>query len=243
MNTTSRRARLLAGVLAGLAAAVPAAQADPPPTDEQMHVAQIGALQNPNDDTVLGFYVTPKQPDGGWAPDGTVLTLATSSCGRPLGTATKTVSAQEGRGGIVDFADRVIPRVGRSIQYRLTITEAGHDPYTLIGSYDGYQVERPSCQEINHPLRPRWSTRQQTKTLVGRTVSVTRTTAPGARITYAWKTLDRFGELRGPVLGTRPSLRLRAAWVGRRVGVAVVVRKPGYLAQSRQLLYSTVRRG
>lgn len=229
------------------AAAPLAAGADVPAESDQLEVTKVGSAQNPNNDTVFAFYATPTAADGNYAEDGTILKLDTYSCGNFLGTASKVVSAENGRGGVVNFSDEAIKIVGRSIQYTLTITQPGYDPYERSGSYSGYTVKRPSCDEINDPTPANEafcrvsrtsvkvaSERSGTRPVVGSTVSVSATRSPNCRVTYRWT-------LNGKKARTGRSLYLSRAMRDKSLLMKVKVWRLGFNGKEQVLRYGRVR--
>lgn len=232
----------------GLAVTAPAAQAEPVPAGQELYVDEIGSFQNPNNNTVIGFYVTPADTGGDYAPDGTVLALDTYSCGNHLGSATKVVSAENGRGAVVNFSEAAIKKVGQSIQYTLTITQAGYDPYQRSGSYSGYTVKRPSCDQINNPTPApntskmcrvtKWSAkvsgRNGKSALVGGLAKVSATKSPNCKVTYKWT-------LNGVKAGNGRSLFLKRSMMGKNLAMKIVVKKSGLKRATKTLRYGLVR--
>lgn len=137
--------------------------------------------------------------------------------------------------------------VGRSVEYALTVTQPGYDPFVLTGSYDGYKnyVPRPSCETINSPgygdeptgiTVSEWSTKKGATTTakVGKSLGVTPTRAPGSKVTYAWKvgtkTVDR-----------DRVLFVRKTYKGKKVTMRVTVSKAGSKSVSKTLRYGTAQ--
>ena len=249
---------------ATLAVAAPA-QAAPAPDTERLYVTKTGSLQNPNAHLALnamfgvGRCAVDSDPFDGTCDEtafpraGTQVHTVISSCGNVIREETVNLTGEHD-GFIVNFSpdgeldaspNSVNERVGTSWEYVLTITVPGYDPYTLDGSYSGYQVKRPSCEEINSPgygddtdstiTVSKWSTKKGTTTAqVGKTLKVTPTRAAGAKVTYAWKVGSK-------VVDRDRAMTAKRAYKGKKVTMRVTVSKTGAKSVSKTLRYGKVR--
>jgi hypothetical protein len=125
-------------------------------------------------------------------------------------------------------------RIGPSIEYTLTVTEPGYDPYTFTGSTSAY-TSRPSCQDLSGdngktiPVRA-WSAKYaQLDPTVGSLLTISDTRADGARIAYAWTVAEGTGKLAKRTAkvvsrGVR-TFKVKPAYRGKSLSVTVTVTK------------------
>lgn len=261
--------RLAAALIIGLALVVglaPAALADGeepepnlPPT--QLVVTDVFVSTNPTTKIIGGVIFYLRYPDGSNAEAGVLAHTSAFSCGHFLQELTMPPSdGSLALAGVMFSPDGKTPpvrdtaitrRVGKSIQYQIDVIQPGYDAYHLTGEITSYGVvdgkdiseSRPSCLELDNPLHPKWSKKKEKRkrAVVGRRISVTPTTAPGARITYTWRFVNRWGVLKKTV-GTGRSIRVKRDWVGHRLAVVVKVKKARYHGQSKTIAFPKVHR-
>ena len=249
---------------ATLAVAAPA-QAVPAPDTERLYVTKTGSMQNPNAHLALNAIFSVERcsadsdPFDGYCDEtafpraGTEVHTVISSCGNVIREETVGLTGEHAGfavefspDGELDFGpNSVNERVGTSWDYVLTITVPGYDPYTLDGSYSGYQVLRPSCEEINSPgygtnestafTVTKWSLKTgNTVAKVGKALKVTPTRTTGAKVTYRWTVGTK-------VVDTDRALTVKKAYKGRKVVVRVTVSKAGATSVSKTLRYGKAR--
>lgn len=200
----TRSAAVLAAAVmttAGLAAAPASAAPYPGAT---LIIYSQGAIQNPSNNVVYGHAASLDTPDGSPVPAGATATVAYASCGQAVQTVTYGLDDAAGgppdgkvafvhyfsaTGAADPMGNSITDKIGPVLDWSATITYPGYDPYVLSGSYSGYHVKRPSCEQIlnggdgdsggSDPLTvQKWSTKKGAVTVkVGKQVAVTPTRA------------------------------------------------------------------
>jgi hypothetical protein len=235
------RPALAAALSISLLGLAPAAQATEVPEEQRLVVNRVTALEMSGDRVTLMAWELGVSGSSTAPAAGDAWSVQLFSCGQLF-------RGEVGRWGgtdsgiIVDFTRAEEELIGSSIEYVITNTRSGFDPYSISESYSAFSTERPSCEQILHPLEPSWSRKDARRTVVGHTISVTPTVVPGAEVTYAWKRPVRLGVLLGRTLGTGPSIRLKRAWIGRGISVVVKVRKHGYETLTKTIDFPKVRK-
>lgn len=139
-------------------------------------------------------------------------------------------------------------RIGESLDYVLTVTEPGYDPYTFTGTTDAYTT-RPTCKGLSGnggktiPVQA-WSYKYaQPDAKVGSNLTVSKTRAAGARVSYAW-TLSKGRKVTGDakvVSRSAQPIRVKPAYRGQQVTLTVTVTKG--TGKRAKLLTKTIRYG
>lgn len=249
---------------ATLAVAAPA-KAVPAPDTERLYITSLGSPQNPNANLALAALVgvercaADSNPFDGYCDEtafpraGTQVHTVISSCGNVIREETVNLTGEHA-GFVLWFSpdgegdlgpNSVNERVGTSWEYVLTITVPGYDPYALDGSYSGYQVKRPSCEEINSPgygtnestafTVTKWSIKKGATTAkVGKTLKVTPTRTTGAKVSYAWKVGSK-------VVDRDRLMTVKKTYRGKKITVRVTVSKAGAQSVSKTLRYGKAR--
>lgn len=216
-------------------------------------------------------YLRDRTPDDGSvdvAPDGLQTELTVSSCGRVLRTSSAPMPSTQSPhivylspNGLDDASgvDNSVNRlVGPTIDYTMTITQPGYDPYQASGVIDiAKSISRPTCAEIdalvsdtpepdrtNKPAWVRaWSKKISmpgvgTKPVAGSKAKVTATKVrrkDGAVVRYAWRVGNR-------IVDRDRTVRLTDAHIGKPLMLTVTARKPGTKAARLVLTYGKVRK-
>lgn len=228
-----------------------AVEGEPPP-EQQYYVSNVTAGQNPNENLVVSLILTLSGRDGSNPTPGTEIRADIYSCGRFLQSGVSTTT--EDRHGVLvwlspdgkaDLSPNSVNRlVGPSVQYVLTIAQPGYPTaYVREGSYNGWSVNRPSCDQISTSgggggcTVSKWSVKKflppnGTKAFVGGRTAVTPTRA-NCRITYAWKVAGR-------VVDRDRYLGVKRAYRGKYLAMKVSVGKAGGTTKIRTLRYGKV---
>lgn len=238
--------------------AVTQAPATAIPVDPAAHLmlATFGVGQNPSADTVYSADALFATAGGAQVPPGTTATTTFSSCGQTVQSVTRPLLVSSthpdnaaflhyfNESNTPDMSPNAINSlIGRSLDYSFVITSPGYDPYEISGSYSGYSVERPTCEEIlsGHGTDPdaitvrRWSVKKgNTAAKVGKRLAVTPTRAPGSAVSYAWRVGAR-------VVDTDRSVTVKRAYRGKKVTLFVTVSRTGVEPQHRKLAYGKAR--
>ena len=121
-------------------------------------------------------------------------------------------------------------RIGKSIEYVINITTPGYDTYQTTGSYSGYSVKRPTCEQILAGGNPAAGCKVEAfskkvavagagkRAVVGHKVKVSKTRAPGCKVTYKWKA-------NGQKVGTGTSLFVGSGLKGKTLSAVITVGK------------------
>lgn len=273
---TARRTRSLARRLIGLTAATlfavggltagvgSAAHAAPVPETETLVLHDVTVTQLVARSSIGGIQFS-LHPFGGTPTTvmtnqtlGTTLHVVLSSCGKVVTERTSTLRGYDAFIYVGFGADQryyspnpsaLSDMIGDSIDYTLTVTKPGYDPYTYTGSTSDYAT-RPSCEDLAGDNAAgiavqAWSDRIGALDATGgSTLTISDTRASGARISYVWTVTDQTTETSkasraqatksskaskksvGTVVarGLR-TLRVKRAWVGKDLAVTVTVTK------------------
>lgn len=241
--------------VAALAVAAPA-HADPVPEAERVVITGVSVSQNASLKVIAGAVIRVSQ-NGNRPTLGTTLHVMWSSCGNPVKESSTVIGDRypDRPAGIATLfspngsfdlrPNSVNQMVGRSVEYTLTITQPGYDPFALTGSYSGYTTPRPSCETINSPgygdepasiTVTQWSARKgATMTAkVGKTLKVTPTRAAGAKVAYMWKVGTK-------VVDRDRAMTVKRSYRGKKVTMRVTVSKSGAKSVSKTLRYGNAR--
>ena len=126
-------------------------------------------------------------------------------------------------------------RIGPSIDYVLTVTKPGYDPYTFTGTTSAYTT-RPSCEDLSGnngttiPVQA-WSAKYaQLDPQVRKTLTVSDTRAVGAHVGYVWTVTKApaswpSAPRRSSAAVTARSRSSAAAYRGQQIALTVTVTK------------------
>lgn len=184
----------------------------------------------------------------------TTLRAVLSSCGEVVTERTSTLRGFDafiyvGFGEDPRYATHrpsaISDRLGPSIDYTLTVTKPGYDPYTYTGSTSGYTT-RPSCEDLAGDNSARipvqaWSyAYAQPTAKIGSNLTISETRAAGTHVAYVW-TVKAKGKPAQVVSRGYRALKVKRGWKGKQVTVTVTVTKgTGKRAKS---LARTIRYG
>lgn len=234
--------------LAGVAIA-PAAHAAPVPEADRLVLYDVFVQENITRGSIGGVNLslhpyggTPTTVMNGETKD-TTLHVVLSSCGKVVTERTSTLRGFDafiytGFGADPRYyssaPSEISDRIGPSIDYVLTVTKPGYDPYTFAGSTSAY-TSRPSCDDLSGnngktvPVRA-WSVKfAQFVPQVGKTLTISDTRADGARVSYTWTVAKGTGKLAKRTTkvinrGYR-TIKVKPAYRGKQISVAVTVTK------------------
>lgn len=248
---TSRLAnRLVGGAVAalltigGLAVAAPAAHAAPVPETETLVLYDVSVSELLPASSLGGIQFS-LHPYGGspttvmtTETKGTTLHAVLSSCGKVVTERTSTLRGFDAYIYVGFGADQshytsapsaLSDMIGPSIDYTLTVTKPGYDPYTFTGSTGGYTT-RPSCADLSGDNTARipvqaWSYKYAQPTAkVGSILTISPTRAAGTHVGYVW-TVKAKGKPAQVVSRGYRTVRVKQGWKGKQVKVSVTVTK------------------
>lgn len=248
-DVRTRLAAMLAAVAmtaAGLAGAAPAAHAD---TAGQGRVAAAPVLTRVDldygyDGTVRGGLIYFNEP----VASSTQLNITVAACGRVLHTETVTgvVQVPNSTGG-VEYAQAFRKTIdksmaGPSIEVSVSFSDPAIPPTSTTGyTHNGYPR---SCDNLEPAddngggsvTVKAWSVKKGATTTakVGKSLGITPTRAPGAKVTYAWK-------VGAKIVDRDRVFFVKKTYKGKKVTVRINVSKPGAKSMSRVLRYGTAR--
>lgn len=248
-----RRAGITAATLAAITAAtVTPAHAVPLPENERLVLFDV-SVQEVQYRSSIGGVQWSLHPYGGTPTtvmtdtQGIEMHAVLSSCGKVV---TERTSVMRGFDAFIyvgfgndpryfssapsDIGDRI----GPSIDYTLTVTEPGYDPYTFTGSTSTY-TSRPSCEDLagdnaaGIPIKA-WSVKYaQPDAKVGSNLTISDTRADGAHIGYVWTVATKSAKSGSKTIkksstivsrGYR-TLKVKKGWKGKDLSVTVTVTK------------------
>ena len=230
-----------ATLAAGVLAATPAL-ADPPPVEDRVVVTTVSSGQNPNENTVITAAFGLSQ-NGTKVQPNIAVHITINSCGR-LVTELDAVTKSDAGGVGLWFTENESARIGKSYEYALDITQPGYDTYQLTGSYSGYTVKRPTCEQILAAGNPPAGCKVETfskkvavagvgkRAVVGHKVKVSKTRAPDCKVSYKWTA-------NGRKVGTGTTLRVGDGLKGKTLSAVVTVGK-GQAKKTKVLSYGRV---
>lgn len=252
----ARLASLLMGRLAGVAAATlvalstvgiaPAAHAAPVPETERLVLYDVAVSENITRSAIggVGLYLHPY----GGTPT-TVMTdtkgiemhVVLSSCGKVV---TERTSIMRGFDAFIYTGfgadpryyshnpSEISDRIGPSLDYVLTVTEPGYDPYTFTGTTSAYTT-RPTCEDLAGKNKAgiamqAWSSiYAQPDAKIGSNLTISDTRAAGAHVAYRWTLAAKGQKLSTAKVLARGvrTLRVKPAYRGKRISVTITVTK------------------
>ena len=202
---------------------------------------------------VGAVFVDMSFPDGRGAAGGTTYLTSVHSCGVLVKEATTTQAADLRSMASIGLSPDGMPDLSpnpvnnligdNALVVTVTVTEPGYAPYTAAPvSMTITGVDGPTCGEVRNPTDPtdttitvqRWSTKTGTTgtAKVGKSLGVTPTRAPGAKVTYAWR-------LGTKVIDRDRVMFVRKTYAGKKVTLRVTVSKVGAKTLTKTIGYGT----